>query len=358
MPDVVAGGILSLHNLALHLDAQGHRVEVVATRYGSGRLMLHRQLQRLAPHHPFVRTDRRNGYPTTRVGGWALEEHVRGRLRGRAWDTVLLQGVPALDLLGTVRDAGVPTMIRIAALEEVEELGRRAAADPEFAALLHDPLVRVVSNSRFVAGSVAALGLRSPVCYPVLDLEGCTATAPEPHYVTLVNPRPAKGLDIALRVAELLPHRPFLLQESWTLEQPERRELAARLDRLPNVRFAPVTTDMAAVYGVTALLLAPSQWAEAFGRVAVEAAANGIPVVASTSGGLPEAVGDAGVLLEPSAEPRQWADAVEGLLTDPGIRARYAARGVAHARSPRFAPEAVSARFVAVAQDMLAQRAA
>jgi Glycosyl transferases group 1 len=44
------------------------------------------------------------------------------------------------------------------------------------------------------------------------------------------------------------------------------------------------------IYSSTSLLLMPSQWEEAFGRVALEACANGIPVVVSKIEGIPEAV--------------------------------------------------------------------
>jgi hypothetical protein len=45
---------------------------------------------------------------------------------------------------------------------------------------------------------------------------------------------------------------------------------------------------------------------EAFGRVIVEAQVNGIPVVARRTGGIPEALGDAGVLLPPDAPGAAW----------------------------------------------------
>jgi len=44
------------------------------------------------------------------------------------------------------------------------------------------------------------------------------------------------------------------------------------------------------------VLLAPSLWQETFGRVTAESLINGIPVLASTRGGLREVVGDGGFL--------------------------------------------------------------
>ena len=57
------------------------------------------------------------------------------------------------------------------------------------------------------------------------------------------------------------------------------------------------------------LLALPSlttpRWAEQFGRVLVEAMARGVPVVGSSSGAIPEVIGDAGLIV-PKAMPRRW----------------------------------------------------
>jgi glycosyltransferase involved in cell wall biosynthesis len=65
---------------------------------------------------------------------------------------------------------------------------------------------------------------------------------------------------------------------------------------------------------------------EGFGLVAAEAMAVGTPVVAYRHGGLPEVLGDAGILIEPH-DAAGLADAIAGLLADPERREQLAAAG-------------------------------
>ena len=92
-------------------------------------------------------------------------------------------------------------------------------------------------------------------------------------------------------------------------------------------------------------LLAVPSLAEPFGTVAAEAAAAGVPVVATATGGLTEVVldGETGLLV-PSGDAEALAAAVAGLLRDPGRLAGLGRR--AHAEAARFAPE----RYAAVRQ--------
>ena len=63
--------------------------------------------------------------------------------------------------------------------------------------------------------------------------------------------------------------------------------------------FTPDPRDFyPAVFSRTKLLLMPSLWLESFGLVAAEAMLNGIPVLASNRGALPETIGDAGFLFD------------------------------------------------------------
>lgn len=84
-------------------------------------------------------------------------------------------------------------------------------------------------------------------------------------------------------------------------------------------------------------LLIPSH-SETFGLVALEAAASGIPVIASRVGGLPEAVGDNGTLLD-DRRPESWAAAIDAVLAearDAVGRTRLRARALAHAAPFRW----------------------
>ncbi len=171
--------------------------------------------------------------------------------------------------------------------------------------------------------------------------ESYVAEKRDPRYVTFVNPHPTKGVGLFARLALMarneLPEVRFLVVQSrghfgtsiGALHLPGSEEKPLTLARFVNVDVANHMSDMKPVYAATKALLAPSLWYESWGRVATEAVLNGIPVLASTSGGLPEAVGTGGITLEapeccradhlclPSEESmRPWLDALKRLLVE------------------------------------------
>jgi len=106
-------------------------------------------------------------------------------------------------------------------------------------------------------------------------------------------------------------------------------------------------------YRAADLVLVPSH-SESFGLVAIEAQACGTPVVAARVGGLPTAVGEAGVLVDGHAVP-DWADAVESLLHDQPGRLALGSAAVRHAA--QFGWAATTDRLVDVYRQAMRERA-
>ena len=81
-----------------------------------------------------------------------------------------------------------------------------------------------------------------------------------------------------------------------------------------NVEVVGPVADIREVYARTRVLLVPSE-RESFGRVALEAAASGIPVLCSDLPGLREAMGERGTYLSPK-DPDAWEHAIRRTLRD------------------------------------------
>ena len=101
----------------------------------------------------------------------------------------------------------------------------------------------------------------------------------------MVNPCAVKGIAILLEVARALPHVNFAALPGWGTTAADR----ARLEALPNIHLLQPVRRIQEVLEQTRVLLMPSLWYEGFGLIVMEAQLRGIPVIASDSGGLPEA---------------------------------------------------------------------
>ena len=101
------------------------------------------------------------------------------------------------------------------------------------------------------------------------------------------------------------------------------------------------------LYRRALVVVVPSVWADPCPTVALEAMANGRPVIASASGGLPEIVEDGvtGLLVAPG-DPVALRAAITRLLDDPALREGMGARG--RERVTRFSTETVLPALEAV----------
>jgi glycosyltransferase involved in cell wall biosynthesis len=123
-----------------------------------------------------------------------------------------------------------------------------------------------------------------------------------------------------------------------------------KLADLPNVRFERRVSDMRAIYRQTRLLLVPSRWEEGFGMVAIEAQSCGIPVIASARGGLPESVGDGGLLIQDYLNVDAWVAAVSRVLCDAAVYDDLAQRARRHAADEQFSAAFLARRLLAICE--------
>lgn len=157
-------------------------------------------------------------------------------------------------------------------------------------------------------------------CTPIGQfIEPKYVVAPErqPSFVTLVNPDFSKGLSIFAKLAKAcqsaLPELKFLVVNSRSnfvaglpyLHEPGSTVKPFTAQNFPNVLMTNATNDMRLVYARAQVLLVPSLAYESWGRIASEALLNGIPVLGSKIGGIPEAINGGGIVLEPPAHCRQ-----------------------------------------------------
>jgi glycosyltransferase involved in cell wall biosynthesis len=152
-------------------------------------------------------------------------------------------------------------------------------------------------------------------------------------YLGTLEPR--KNLETLLRAYADLPQRgvvKLLLVggKGWQTEPIfaliERLGLA---DEVVIPGFVPRET-LPLWYNASEVFVYPSVY-EGFGLPLVEAMACGVPVVASNTTSLPEAVGQDGLLLPPN-DVGAWTDTLATLLDDASARADLAARGQQRAR--------------------------
>ncbi|MGI8447650.1 MAG: glycosyltransferase [Streptosporangiaceae bacterium] len=346
-PDNMGGSRMDVHDLALTFREQGHDVAVLGILRGRNRLLGYRMLEAVTGKCLLRRVDPGNGYETARCGSWQVPRLLRADLTRRPPDLVITQGPGGERLAGIAATQEVRAVMRITSAAEAELLAGAARDDPDVNAAIHSPLVTLVTVSRFLATLTAGLlGVAPAVIYPPVRLEACLAGDRKPDHITFVNPIPMKGRDVALQVAALLPHRRFVFAEAWNMRGEEREALERGISGLANVSLRPRSVGLADVYRSTALLLVPSQCPEAFSRVVLEACANGIPVLASRTGGVPEAMGESGVLLGAADPADRWAGAIEAILADPG---RLGTAALANAQRAELSMPFVAAQYLVLA---------
>jgi glycosyltransferase involved in cell wall biosynthesis len=341
-PEFHGGVQSSTHHLAEQLRSRGHQPAVLAALFGDGifgmtaRIKMKVFRQRAAlDHFP--------GYPVVRAWfPWDAVPFAVSRLKP---DVAVVQCHKSVPLGKALEKAHVPIVVYLRNVE-FHELGGD---------LSELKSARYIANSEFTARTYETrFGIQSTVIPPTIDPERYrTPTSKE--YVTFINPYGEKGFELAVAIAERCPEIPFLFVESWKLDDDHRTKVEQTIAPLKNITLLDRTDDMKTVYGRTKILLAPSTWEEAWGRVASEAHCSGIPVVGSRRGGLPEAIGEGGIVLDHDAPLDDWVSAIRALWNDADRYERLSAAALRYSERPQLNPEHQFTAFLDVLQGAAAE---
>jgi glycosyltransferase involved in cell wall biosynthesis len=315
------GGVqVFTHDLATRLLARGNAVGVLTWKRpasASGRIdQVVRKLRNRAPLH----VDNKLGYPTIR--SIVPQEALRDLVRSFEPDIVVVNGAG-----GHTR--GITRKIFAEARNVPKVLFLRDVAST---VLVGEPGFRadlVVAASRFLAEEAIRHGGEATWLPSIFDRERYRIETSR-RVVLFVNPVPQKGLDIAFALAGRRPDIPFAFVRCWNLKPSELRALRSRTRSLQNVELRATVDDPAALYGDAKILLVPSVYPEGWPRVISEAQVSGIPAIGSRTGGIPEAIGPGGILVDPEAPIEEWLGALSRLWDDRAAYEECSAYAVGH----------------------------
>ena len=197
-----------------------------------------------------------------------------------------------------------------------DQLARHGVAPPEKISVVHngaDHLLKVAPNAEVLQG----LGLR-----------------PRRYVLAVANSQAHKNVGLIFEAAR----HPAMAGLRVVVVGPDTAEAFARVGQLPppDVVFAGYREDgeLRALYEHAACLLFPSK-TEGFGLPPMEAMSLGCPVMAASSGALPEILGSAAVFLD-HQDPAAWAKGAALLACDEAYRDRLVTAGRARAQQFRW----------------------
>lgn len=257
-------------------------------------------------------------------------DELKTIIKARRPDVLFASLEPIPDALGIAAQFNIPTITYFQSYEfcepsrstkllwglypEREYPSRQAVA---FA--LHASSV-LLANSQHTRNCFARRYNVTPrVLYPEIVLKPFRRKR-SPAYITGICGSAYKGVEIFLALADAFPNEQFLLvgdvQPQWAERVRERSNIVLRGRAEPEKFLSD-----------SKIVLVPSQWAEPFGRIAVEAMGSGIPTLTSYTGGLQEIVGKSPLGVKHFRSPKAWRAQLAGLLDSHERRFEYGQLG-------------------------------
>jgi UDP-glucose:tetrahydrobiopterin glucosyltransferase len=295
-----------LHSLVLGLTGRGHHVEVLAPAESLHVGAVVHQIP--GALQPTAHTADRGTLVSVPADGVLAAMCEWARVHQGEFDVILNLAYDWLPFYLTPFFVTTPLahLVSMATLSDVMDDAIRRAA------LLRPRNVAMHSQAQAdtfptLSGLVPVIG--SGIAVERYDMH---ITADEPRYLGFIGRiSPEKGLGDVVAVADStgLPLKVWgLMQDQHTWDAAISAHPAAQVSY---EGFLPTDELQAAIGGCAAIVMAP-KWVEAFGNVAIEAMATGVPVVAYRRGGPAEIItdGETGFLVDP--------DDIEGLISAVG----------------------------------------
>lgn len=335
-PQRVGGSESSTNDLCLLLKDRGHSVAVVSSLSRYDKVWLLNRLKAKL-QNKLMPSDNIVGYPVFR--GWDFKTGLQEVLDDFQPDCVVTQAGENIPIIKYLDKIGMKTFVYL----------RDVSFETHGGTYFQSDNVKYIANSSFTAKKfksvfdIPSLPIPPSICVADYKVERT------PKFVLFVCPYPQKGVDVALELAKNNPDIPFLFLESWQLTEEMHVALIEQLKSLPNVTFKRAQKSMLPIYAETKIALVPSQCEEAWGRVATESQINGIPVLASDIGGLPESVGNGGILVPPKADIAIWTAKLRLLWDNDDIYQQYSYLAKKHSRRGEISPS----RLISVLEEYL-----
>lgn len=330
-PEAFGGVESSTHDLCEALIARGHDCAVLCRLWARGGVYMRNRLKHklLGVQTPRDRVARHGVYRS-----FDVDAALPGVVRRFAPSSIIVNQVGRFARLAArAARTGVPSFIYFRDNEMRD-------VSPSLRSL---DTIGFIANSRFTAEAARSMhGVESTIAPPLVLPERCRAPAHDGQYVTHIGISEKKGVWHSIELARHLDHVPFLFVESWAGVDDTARQA---IRELANCTYWKPVRDVRRIYERSHVLLVPSRWNEAWGRVVTEAQLNGIPVVASDRGGLPESVGEGGSCVDLDNDGRALEAAVLRLVREPDHHARMASKARRRVQRADIEPDALLGRL-------------
>ncbi len=312
--DVTSGAALSLRTILSALAAQGFRsIALQATIFDSpqggehvmeaGKQQTDKPIWRTVidgVEHLIVKTGVQRRHFMTCLEEETFINLFRAEITHRRPDMVFLWGGLVLErtIMREARDVGIPVVFYL--------------VNPGYKdkSVFKDVSVIITDTHATAKLYKERHGLDCKVAGKFINPAEVKPTVPrKPDFITFINPSFEKGVSVFMPLAKMLaiecPEIKFLVVQSRGRWGDALQVLKFKQEDFPNVRIIGHQRDMRPVYASTRVLLLPSLWHESGARVIAEAHLNGIPILASDTGGSSELIGAGGMIFEVPEEVRE-----------------------------------------------------